>query len=202
MPSLKLTTFGLLIILMSCSSKKTLTIKSKIDDVTISALNSSKENYEVIGKAPLNLKEEKFQKYNNNQYINLRLTRPGFVTENYLINTAGRDKIEIVAKLTELPDWTNPNSMNSSIIANAIMSDIQKINYLIKNAQYDDAIKKIGRLIEKYPSAHILYDLQGSIHLLNGEKGRSIASFEKSLIVNPINQQTKKVLDKLKAGKK
>ena len=188
-------------ILVSCSSQKELIVESKIPEVTVSILNKSGSNFEQVGKTPYKVNSDKLKQLDDAEFLTVKLSKQGYVTENFLISTEGRDKLKLISNLQNVPDWTEPASENSSLVANSIMTETQQINYLIKKAKYSEALNLVDQLITKYPKAPILYDLQGSILLLKGDKGRSIASYEKSLILNPVNEKTKTVLGKLKKDK-
>ena len=58
---------------------------------------------------------------------------------------------------------------------------------------------KIFKLnIEKYPNAFNTYDSYGEILLLTGDKENAIEAYEKSLELNPDNENAKKVLSEIK----
>lgn len=190
-----------LVVITSCSTNRELVVSSKEEQMTVSIITEDKANYKEIGKTPLKLNDEKLPELKKHDLIGIRLTKPGHVTENFLISYEGRNIVKIHAAPKLISDWTAPNSEISSMVANKIVNGIQKINTLVRKGKYDQALKSVDQMIDNFPSAHMLYDLRGSIFILRGDKGRGIASYEKSLRINPDNQKTKSMLGKLKKDK-
>jgi len=62
----------------------------------------------------------------------------------------------------------------------------------------NDALKILKLNTEKYPDAFNTYDSYGQILLLTGDKENAIKAYEKSLELNPDNENAKKVLSGLK----
>lgn len=187
-----------LLILFSCASNKELIVQSKLTKVKVSIKDAKSTNFQDIGHTPVNVNSSKLKLLESSEYVTIRLSKEGHISENYLINLKGRNKFRIVGQLNRVADWTVPASEYSSYVANDIISKTQLVNSYVKKGKFNNALQKVDKLLESFPRAAILYDLKGSILLLKGDKGRSIASFQKSLNLNPDNDKTKKVLTKLK----
>ena len=53
--------------------------------------------------------------------------------------------------------------------------------------------------LEYYPESAMSHYLLGEIHMRGGDKEAAIASFERSLAINPRNRRAQQALQKLKA---
>lgn len=69
---------------------------------------------------------------------------------------------------------------------------------LANQSRENDALKILKLNTEKYPDAYNTYDSYGQILLLTGDKENAIKAYEKSLELNPDNENAKKVLSGLK----
>ncbi|MDH5300178.1 MAG: tetratricopeptide repeat protein [Gammaproteobacteria bacterium] len=64
--------------------------------------------------------------------------------------------------------------------------------------KYDRAMNEIDRSLEKDPNNAVAYSLKGSIHYKRGEKSKAVQAWEKSLEIDPNQDNVKKMLNNLK----
>ena len=69
---------------------------------------------------------------------------------------------------------------------------------LISQGRNMDAVQILKLNTEKYPDAFNTYDSYGEILLMTGDKENAIKAYEKSLELNPDNENTKKALSKIR----
>ena len=81
---------------------------------------------------------------------------------------------------------------------NQLTKKIQHINFLVANESYDEAKREIKFLINKYPQNYVFYDMQGSVHYMQGNHELAIESFKNSIRLNPKNKEAKVMLEKSK----
>jgi tetratricopeptide (TPR) repeat protein len=62
----------------------------------------------------------------------------------------------------------------------------------------DGAIDIFKQNIKNYPNSFNVYDSMGEAYMLKGEKLMAIKNYEKSIQLNPHNDNGKKMLEKLK----
>ncbi|UCE07251.1 MAG: class A beta-lactamase-related serine hydrolase [bacterium] len=91
--------------------------------------------------------------------------------------------------------------MRDTLSAKEIMEEyaMNGIGYsFMRKKQYRDAIKIFKLNVEAYPDAFNVYDSLGEAYMENGDTELAIKNYEKSLELNPDNENGKKMLEKLK----
>lgn len=188
--------------LTSCSMMKSLrreiTIDSTPSEAEVSYLASSGE-FRVIGKTPLTIEDSVVKEWQDSKqdYAIVRVAKSGYVMENLFIDLNGRYKLSFSAQLKALDVWNNKETENSSNAANKVALKVQHINHQIFTKSFQEALTNTENLIEQFPKAHVFYDMKGSILLLMGRKNEALASYQKSLSLNPDNNEAKKMLQRV-----
>jgi len=70
---------------------------------------------------------------------------------------------------------------------------------LLEGKRNSDAVKIFELNAKEFPNSANVYDSLGEGCMLNGDKDMAIANYEKSLELNPNNENAKKMLEQLKA---
>lgn len=197
--------FSLLLILLltfSCSNmgamKREIVIDATPKDAEVSYLSSSGQ-FKSLGKTPLTIENEMIKEWQKEkEYAVIKVSKSGYVMENLFIDLNSRYKINYVADLRAVDVWNNKEREISSANANALAKKVQKINQQVFSKNLEAALSSTEHLIEQYPKAHVFYDIKGSILFLMGKKAESIGSYEKSLSINPDNNEAKQMLEKVR----
>jgi CubicO group peptidase (beta-lactamase class C family) len=93
------------------------------------------------------------------------------------------------------------HQMRNKLTAKDIMPEyaMNSIGYeFMRKKQYRDALKIFKLNAEAYPESFNVYDSLGEAYMENGDKELAIENYEKSLELNPDNENGKKKLEKLK----
>ncbi len=88
--------------------------------------------------------------------------------------------------------------VNQIPLINHLTKKIQLINFLVANNKYSEAHNEIESLIKKYPKNYVFYDMEGSVHFLEGNQELALKAFEKSLQLNPKNKEARSMIEKTK----
>ena len=94
------------------------------------------------------------------------------------------------------------HEIRDSLAVNDIMEEyaLNSIGYeFMGKKQYDKAIKIFKLNVEAFPEAFNVYDSLGEAYMENGDKEMAIKNYEKSIALNPDNENGKKMLEKLKS---
>jgi tetratricopeptide (TPR) repeat protein len=192
----------LLILNLSCSQmnavKREIVIDSSVKEAEVSFLTSTGQ-FKVLGMTPITIEHAVINEWQkDNEYVVIKVSKSGYIVENLFIDLSTRHKVNYFAKLNAIDMWNNKNKEISSTSANALAIKVQKINQQVFNKNLDSALASTENLIEQFPKAHVFYDIKGSILFLMGRKDESIGSYEKSLSLNPENNEAKQMLEKVK----
>ena len=93
------------------------------------------------------------------------------------------------------------HQMRDTLTAEEIMEKyaMNGIGYsFMRKKQYEDAIKIFKLNVEAYPDAFNVYDSLGEAYMENGDTELAIKNYEKSIELNPDNENGKKMLEKLR----
>ena len=195
----------LLIISSGCSVFKVSKAKFQIDsnpkEAEVSYLLPSGE-FKSLGKTPLDIDEKQIQEWKKGKadFLILRVAKSGHANENLFIDLRNHYSINYMARLKPIDVWNNKEAELSSTAANKLAEKIQGINQQIFGKNLEGALKNAESLIEQFPKAHVFYDIKGSILYLMGKRQEAVASYEKSLSINPDNNEAKKIIDAVKKG--
>jgi tetratricopeptide (TPR) repeat protein len=186
---------------MGCSltreMKKKIKISSSPTEAEVSILMPSGD-YEILGTTPYVLSSEQIKKSLPNQEIGiLKISKSGFVSESLFLELGNNYSVSYRADLKSVDIWNNKEMEVSSVAANKLAVRIQSINQQVFSKRFNEALLETSKLIEQYPKAHVFYDMKGSILYLMGKKDEAINSYQKSLALNPDNNEAKLMLQKV-----
>jgi hypothetical protein len=198
--------FYLLLLLNFCScsvmraNKREMTITSNPVGSEVSYLTHDTQEFKVLGVTPLTVTSEQMASWSEHgqDYVALRLLKPGHVVETLLVDLTGRYNVNYQSELKPVDIWHHKEEEVSSSAANKLAMKVQKINHLIYKKDLESALTNTIGLIEQFPKAHVFYDIKGSILFLMGKKNEGMASYQKSLSLQPDNHGTQEMLDKVK----
>jgi DNA polymerase-3 subunit epsilon len=121
-----------------------------------------------------------------------------------LINELKRAGIEFSTEGVYVVDVMTIFKQKERLAAKDVMEEyaMNGIDYVfLRQKQYQDAFKIFKLNVEAYPEAFNVYDSLGEAYMENGDKELAIKNYEKSLALNPDNENGKKMLEKLRQGK-
>ena len=178
--------------------KREIVITSQPAEAEVSYLAGTGE-FKTLGKTPLTIDASLIKKWQDThqEYAVVKVSKSGYVMENLFIDLKGRYKISYAADLKTIDVWNNKEMEISSTAANKLAVKVQQINQQIFSKNFPKALSSAEVLIEQFPKAHVFLDMKGSILLLMGKKSEALASYQKSLSLNPDNTDAKKMLQRI-----
>lgn len=188
--------------LSSCSltreMKREISIDSQPKNAEVSYLSNSGQ-FNVIGNTPIKLEDTLIKEWidSNQEYAVVRVSMSGYIMENLFIDLNSRYKLSYNADLKPIDIWNNKEMEISSNAANKLAVKVQHINQQVFNKNFANALKQTEVLIDQFPKAHVFYDIKGSILFLQGKRSEALASYQKSLSLNPDNSEAKKMLERV-----
>ncbi|MCX7879005.1 MAG: tetratricopeptide repeat protein [Ignavibacteria bacterium] len=78
-------------------------------------------------------------------------------------------------------------------------SELNRLGYdLLQAGRIKDAIEVFKLNVEEYPDSYNVYDSLAEAYMMDGQKELAIKFYEKSLEINPNNENGKKMLEELR----
>jgi len=169
------------------------------DKALVSIFDSQTNTFQKLGQTPLTISEHSDLPYSaqESDVWGLSIEKKGHIIEHIFFDRSANENFSLNTKLKRFSDWTDTDSDQLSELANKVGKGIQKVNQFIKNSNYSDALTLIEKLIQQFPKSSIFYDIKGSLYLLQGRRGKAIASYKKSLKLNPDSIETQRTLERL-----
>ncbi len=160
------------------------------------AINGQKK---LLGKTPLLLTNVEAEEIGHGlQLLQIQIEKDGYIPENFSVQLGRGQEVKINSTLKSVVDWKDNESPAGAKVLDYFSRELQAANNLIQAKKFPEAHSKLNTLISQYQEVSILYDLQGSLFLLQGQKNQAIKSYEKSLSINPLNLTTRDFLQELK----
>jgi tetratricopeptide (TPR) repeat protein len=183
--------------------KRQLTVESTPVGAEIFVLLPSGQ-YEKLGETPFIIEEATIKEWMKEQldFTVLKISKSGFVSENLFLNIKDHYRLNYMAHLKAVDVWNNKEIEVSSTAANKLALKVQSINQQVFSKKFDSALNETEALIEQFPKAHVFYDIKGSILFLMGKRSEAVASYQKSLSLNPDNNEAKMMLKEVTGEKR
>lgn len=185
--------------LVSCSTKlfnfgnkETFKIESRPPKASVYKYEKKNKSFVKIGETPIEIKKEELDQFKD--FSAFKIEKTGYVVEHILFDKNSKSNIDYLISLKAVETWSDQDAEVSSKLAGDIAKKVQYINRLILRRKLNEALNLAKELVNQYPKAHTFYDIKGSIYLLKGDKNQGIASLKKSLVLNPENIETEKLL--------
>jgi tetratricopeptide (TPR) repeat protein len=196
-----------LLVIPGCSmlgiSKNDIQFKiiSNPENAYVYLYDSKEKKYIELGKTPL-LIDKNDKRLKNSalpSVTHLMIAKEGYTPESIIWNTKILSNIDLNINLKHIDVWANPSSEAASTFINDVGRQIKKIYSDIRMNKLDQAKKSSELLQAKYPKASIFYDIKGSLLMLEGKNDQALLQYEKSLALDPNNEETQNIIKFIKA---
>lgn len=136
-----------------------------------------------IGKTPLVVSWDELESKNGKDtpFI-IDVSKEGFNPYRLLVVGLKKEDLELSANLDVQANIKHVEDFDF------LMGDLFDIQRLIRTRDYKDALDKLARLERKFPHYSVIPELRGSIHYLNKDLKRSLASYRKAFSLNSKNR--------------
>ena len=199
--------FIIFFLFSSCSflSNKTgreINVESFPSEAEVSYFSPVTKQFKPLGKTPLKINETQIKDWlkGHNDFVVLRVSRSGYVVESLFVDLRNRYKVNYNAELWAIDLWNEKEMEVSSNAANKLAIKIQRINQQVFSKNLDGALNDAEKLIDQFPKANVFYDIKGSILMLLGRKSEALASYQKSILLNPDNNESKQMINRIEGG--
>lgn len=160
-------------------------------DVVVIRENGTAEK---VGQTPLQIDERQIS--GSGKYITIVISKEGHQSESFVVPMAATGSlIQVNTKLREVT--LPPICLNQSVAIDKISRGIADVQALIKQRNLAEAQGKINSLLTEYSNVSVLYDLLGNVHYMNRNLDAALASYQKSLNIDPTNADTQRMAKKL-----
>ncbi len=186
----------LFIALIGCSTAN-LQIQTEPTESVITSIENGAEKK--LGVSPLIYDKNNYP-FQDQKLIRLVIEKPGYLKEQIVIENEYFMKTgQINVKLTPVANWKEASQDPQ---ANKYLNDVAamaaEIQAMTVKKDFANAEALTKSLISRYPKLSVGYILIGNIYYLQRRVGDATQAYSKALDLNPGDQETKNILDRLK----
>ncbi len=150
-----------------------------------------------IGETPLSV-DAGLMGIQRGRFFQLTIKKDGFQPESILVPTSTMPaSLDVTSKLSEskLPQQCIDQTASVEKIARGIAT----VQALMNRNSYDEARVKLVTLLNEYPSVSVLHDLMGNVNYVSRNLEAALASYQRSLSIDPSNLDTQRMVNKIKS---
>ena len=186
--------FTIIFILAGCSTQPVINISSLPDEAEVS-LKSSDGSIKSIGKTPLRTSPSSL---GSERFSTLLISKQGYRDHN-LIFGKDSDKESYEIFVTLKPEAENPKLIDAQARHEKLAKLLLKAHSLTNQKKYSEAEAVLATVTVEFPFVSAGYDLLGNIAYLQRDLKKALIQYQKSLEVNPENQETRQLVNRLKS---
>lgn len=154
-----------------------------------------------LGKTPLVLPKGLNSKSGESN-LQLLFIKEGFVSQRVFLDVFSQGRSGLVAvKLEPMADWSKSyTDSEASFYLNEVASSVAKIQADVASKKLEDALRSAEALTNKYPNLSTGWVLKGNILYMQNKKGEALKAYRKSIGIDPTDEDTKNIINKLENG--
>lgn len=189
-----------LLLISSCTTTQ-MTINSDPAGADVVIVNDEGRE-DKLGQTPLNLTPEMMDRFPTNNW-RLSLNKPGFIKDQLFIETKMfRELGRVSVKLTPEANWKEAyQDANAYKYLNDVSGMSAEIQAATVKGDYGKAESLANSLVTRYPKLSVGWNLLGNIYYLQKRIDKAVESYQKSLAINPDDQVTKGILERIRSGR-
>lgn len=189
----KILTMTLLLLAVACSSSGVVKISSVPEGATITSNGAN--GTKIIGKTPLQVDASSLP--GEGRFNSLTLTKDGHRDHHLLLaRDRGSDNYDISVNLQAQGD--DPKVADARTRQERLAKLLLQAHALTAAKKYQEADRVLGSLLQDYPHISAGHDLMGNLAYLQKDLKTALSHYERSLQINPENNETKQMIDRLK----
>ncbi len=198
---LKLRYFAFLFLAACSTTHPDLNIQSEPVDADV-VIVTEEGREEKLGSTPLVITPEMMEKFPSNNW-RMGISKKGFVREQVFLETKMFQELgKINVRLLPEANWTEAyQDVNAYKYLNDVSGVTAEIQAATVKGDYARAETLAQSLVTRYPKLSVGWNLLGNVYYLQKRVDKAIESYQKSLNVNPNDEVTKSIMDRLKGGR-
>ncbi len=152
------------------------------------------QSIKTMGNTPLDITTQELAELGN-EILEISIEKDGYETYKTMMAPS---RMAFDAKLSvNLKEALGSDSKTVEEICSDVADATANIMQSINRRDFVEAQRLVSAQMIRFPRASVFLDLQGNIFYLQKRVDDAVAAYKSSLKLNPQNQQTKKILEKL-----
>jgi tetratricopeptide (TPR) repeat protein len=166
----------------------TLSVSTEPEGAEVLVWQAGQQEPKVLGKTPLKVAAGELEEFTNTDSLLLQLKLDGYQSEQYILPLFTGTDLEIKAKL-QRGDHIAYEKLNQ------ITTLVLHAERLVSEKQFDEALKAVADLKKFNDNLTAAFELEGSVHFLQGNYEKSRFAWQRSLEIDGENPDAKKMLE-------
>lgn len=189
MKAFSLSTYLLAILHFAAGCATQLQIRSTPSEATVEIVRENQTNI-VLGKTPLLMTNDQVQKFQATGPYRLKLQKEGFQVREIIVASLVGLNLDANFELIPVATTTDTNQLVEQLFAAQGMA---------QKGQYGLAVAKLEGLKARHPDVVAIFEMLGSIYLIQGNRGLALQELNRALALDPANREVKVLLESAKA---
>lgn len=193
--------FSLLFLAACATSQPDLSIQTEPAGADIFYMNEEGRE-EKLGTSPLTLNDQLMNKFQSDNW-RIGINKKGYVREQVFLETKMFKELgRINVRLLPEANWSEAyQDTNAYKYLNDVSSVTAEIQASTVKGDFPKAESLAQSLVTRYPKLSVGWNLLGNVYYLQKRVDKAIESYQKSLDVNPNDEVTKSILERLRGGR-
>ncbi|MAV89921.1 MAG: hypothetical protein CL676_00770 [Bdellovibrionaceae bacterium] len=187
-------------VLANCSSaSKSIQVNSQPAGVEVYMVDTATGQERKVGETPFALLREDIQGLPNDA-LSLKFQKEGYEVERILVDLPSKNLTGTLSvKMKDSTDWSQAFVDKK---ASQYLDDVARMTAEVQGAvgskDLSKAEVKARAMVNRYPNLAVGWSLLGNVLFLQNRKSDALEAYNRSLGIDPTNQETRNVIEKMK----
>jgi hypothetical protein len=193
LPPLKFKLFILFLLLCAhCAVRKRVTLLSFPEGANVS-VKSQEGTLKSLGKTPLKYDDRDVES-TFGDFAALVFSKEGYEEQHVFVEPSAQ--LDVKVKLQ--PKMDDPKLLDTQKRQENLVKQVVQAHAFIHSKKFEEAKVILINVTRDYPYVSVGFDLLGNISYLQKDLQMALQYYEKSMVLNPENPETKLILEKIR----
>lgn len=161
-------------------------VKSTPDKAKVELISLHTQSASALGETPLLLQKDDVTNIQIQGPYLIRISKDGFTPKEILLASFSGLEAEFNVEL---------KSTGADKVSNELINGLFEAQTFAQKGQHQACLDKLADLEKKYPSVSAIYEMRGSLHLLQQDYPQARADLQRALLLDPDNRDLKNLVE-------
>lgn len=172
--------------LMTSGCATHLYVKSTPEKAKVELISLQSQNVSPLGETPLLLQKDDVTNIQIQGPYLIRISKEGFVSREILVASLSGLEAEFNVDL---------KSNGSDKVSNELINGLFEAQAFAQKGQHQSCLDKLADLEKKFPTVSAIFEMRGSVHLLQQDYAQARKDLQQALLLDPDNRDLKTLFE-------